>query len=223
MMIGHNRYLYDYWCNSCELKKAEEADERKLLEEQLRIQQQLTERTRHFESEVPPLFRDTPPDKIHPVYLGAVDDWVYSSKGLGFAGSTGTGKTSAIFRLLRREAMAGKRVCFLTATELSELSADANCYTDETKQVQAQKRIKEAKRADMPFLDDLGKGKITERGESTLFDLLDHWYTHQKPVFWTTNSSADGILKKFSRDGRFPLMRRLTETSVIVSDHVHAK
>jgi DNA replication protein DnaC len=209
----------DNWCAACGIIRELNAEQAK--QERLAKEQRLAEEARkvRFESEVPPLFRATPPELIDPILLNAADSWAYSPKGLGFIGETGTGKTSAIVRVLERMSKEGKYICLITATELSELSATANQYDDEKKREKANQRLKHAKSSDIMFLDDLGKGKLTERGESTLFDLVDHRYSHQLPVFWTSNSSSEAMLKKLSPDRGLALVRRLTDTSIIISQY----
>jgi|GEM_PF-1705783 len=203
-------------CNSCQNEKDAKREQERVEEDNRRAEEA---RIKLFESEVPPLFRSTPTELIDPILLNAADSWAYSPKGLGFIGETGTGKTSAIVRVLERMSKEGKSICLITATELSELSATANQYDDEKKREKANQRLKQAKSSDIMFLDDLGKGKLTERGESTLFDLVDHRYSHQLPVFWTSNSSAEAMLKKLSPDRGLALVRRLTDTSIIISQY----
>jgi len=196
------------WENERKIREAEEAQRR--AEEA---------RRKVFESEIPPLYRNTPKDRIEAGLLKSADDWEDSPKGLGMAGETGTGKTSAGARVLARKCKEGKVICFLHATELAELAASANQYEDEMQRARAKKRLNHAKRADITLLDDLGKGKLTERGESTLFEILEYRYSNQLPVFWTANSTAEEMLTKFSKDRGLAIIRRLQATSDIISQY----
>ena len=200
-------------CESCSRKIAEEK-ERQLLEQQRRDEDA---RRKRFESEVPSLYQNTPSDLIDPILLDAVNSWVYSPKGLGMVGETGLGKTSAQVRLQAKQSKKGKSICFLEATELAELASAANQYNDESKKKQAEQRLHKAKTSDITLLDDLGKGKLTERGESSLYELLNYRYSHQLPMFWTSNSTAEEMLKSFSDDRGMAIIRRLTATSVVIS------
>lgn len=180
-----------------------------------------TVRRERFEAEVPPLYRNTPDDLIAPILLEAACNWVYSPKGLGFVGETGWGKTSAIVRILERMSREGKTICFTTSTRLAEDAAAANQYEEgkREKREEAERRLSNCKKADITLIDDLGKSKLTERAESTLYELLEHRYNQQLPVFWTSNSPAAEILKRFSCDRGPAVVRRLTVTSAIISQY----
>ena len=81
----------------------------------------------------------------------------------------------------------------------------------------ATSNLKRAKTSDITILDDLGKGRLTDRGESALYELLEYRYANQLPVFWTCNSSAKELLQKLSQDRGLAIIRRLQETSTINS------
>lgn len=211
----HNPLPLKNYCEPCYGKRAEEM-ERKQIEQQRRDEEA---RRKRFEAEVPSLYQNTPSQLIAPILLEAADSWVYSSKGLGFVGETGWGKTSAQVRILDQQSRAGKSICYLEATELAELASAANQYNDETKKKRAEQQLYKAKSSDVTFLDDLGKGKLTDRGESSLYELLNYRYAHQLPFFWTTNSTAEVMLKSFSSDRGMAIVRRLTATSIIISQY----
>ena len=198
------------WKNEQKIREAEDAKRR---EEEARRER--------FEAEVPPLYRTTPTDRIDPILLKAADTWIYSPKGLGMVGETGQGKTSAIVRTLERQSKQGKSICFTSAVELSERASEANQFEEgkKAKREAAERRLSTFRNSDITFLDDLGKSKLTERGESTLYELLEYRYSRMLPVFWTSNSSAGELLKKFSQDRGLAIIRRLKETSEITSQY----
>lgn len=63
---------------------------------------------------------------------------------------------------------------------------------------------------DVLYIDDLGKGKFTERAQAELFLLLDKRFTSGKPVMITTNLTGDG-LKKVCPERGPALVARLHE------------
>ena len=205
-------------CSEVREREAERAKQERLVKEQ---RQDEEARKARFEAEVPPLYRMTPTDLIDPILLKAADIWIYSPKGLGMVGETGLGKTSSIVRTLERQCREGKSICFTSAVELSEKASEANQYEEgkKAKRESAERRLTACKKSDITFLDDLGKSKLTERGESTLYEVLEYRYSQMLPVFWTSNSSAGELLKKFSPDRGLAIIRRLKETSEITSQY----
>ena len=66
------------------------------------------------------------------------------------------------------------------------------------------------------MIDDLGKGKMTDRAEAELYDLLEFRSSHKLPIIWTSNSDARGLLSMFSADRGDAIIRRLAEFSNII-------
>lgn len=66
------------------------------------------------------------------------------------------------------------------------------------------------------ILDDLGKGKLTERVQAELFGLLDARFSHGRATVITCNLAGDGLLQSFSADFGPPLVRRLREFCVAI-------
>jgi DNA replication protein DnaC len=65
------------------------------------------------------------------------------------------------------------------------------------------------------LLDDLGKNKMTDRAEASLYELLEYRTSHRKPTIWTSNSNAKQLRTMFSVDRAEAIMRRLIEFSDI--------
>jgi DNA replication protein DnaC len=212
------RDLTSTCCPPCQRERDARYERARVEDERRRAEEA---RRKVFEAEVPPLYRTTPTNRIDPILLKAADTWIYSPKGLGMVGETGQGKTSAIVRTLERQCKEGKSICFTSAVELSEKASEANQYEEgkKAKREAAERRLTACKESDITFLDDLGKSKLTERGESTLYEVLEYRYSHMLPVFWTSNSSAGELLKKFSPDRGLAIIRRLKETSEITSQY----
>jgi DNA replication protein DnaC len=66
------------------------------------------------------------------------------------------------------------------------------------------------------LIDDIGKGKMTDRAEMELFDLLETRTSHKLPTIWTANAKGDDLLRMMSEDRGEPIIRRLSEFSEIV-------
>lgn len=164
---------------------------------------------------IPPIYHDTDLTRLPEVLTTPVASWSYQPMGLGFIGTSGAGKTRAAITLLKRMQDAGKDTFFLTAPDLS-LNA-ANQFADSPAiKIIAQSALKLCKSADLLLLDDLGKGRMTDRAEAVLYDLLEYRTSHRLPTLWTSNSDAKGLLSMFSQDRGEAIVRRLAEFSTIV-------
>jgi DNA replication protein DnaC len=57
---------------------------------------------------------------------------------------------------------------------------------------------------------------MTERGETELYDVLEHRTTNLKPTIITTNASGEQLKKMLSDDRRQPILRRIADFSQII-------
>jgi len=110
--------------------------------------------------------------------------------------------------LLERLAEQGKSVSWITSTDLAYQAAD-QFSNDPQEKHEAKDKLKTLRTASVAFIDDLGKGRLTDRLESELFDILDIRTREARPTLWTSNSSGRDLFSMFSPDRAEALMRRI--------------
>ena len=155
----------------------------------------------------PPLFRQTDPARLPQKALAEVLAWKYSPRGLILYGPTGTGKTRAAFLLLHHLALNDNRSAevFLAGDFERAVAVYFGPKGDPDRWLRSLRAV------DVLFLDDLGKGKLTERAEAELFNLIDMRAAHLKPIIATTNFTGLALASRVSPDRGPPLLRRLRE------------
>jgi hypothetical protein len=57
---------------------------------------------------------------------------------------------------------------------------------------------------------------MTERGETELYDVLEHRTTNLKPTIITTNATSIQLGAMLSEDRRQPILRRIKDFSTII-------
>jgi len=155
----------------------------------------------------PPLYRDTDPARLPQNSLNNVLAWQYGVRGLVLHGPTGKGKTRAAFLLLHRLYWQERKIIVaFDATGFShgvakQFGPDGN----------SERWLQKVKVADVVFFDDLGKGKLTERGEAELFGIFEARTANRKPIIVTANSVGDSLAASLRPDTGPPLVRRLRE------------
>ena len=169
---------------------------------------------RMWENICPPLYQNTDVTqlKINPVTLRTIMDWTLGTKGIGLTGSTGSGKTRAMFLLLNQLYTANVPVMATTAKQFEHW-----CHSMFDKDQEARKRLERAKDVCVLFIDDIGKEKYTERVESEFYDLIEHRTSHLKPILWTANATGQQLVKMMGEDRGTPIVRRLREFSEVIS------
>jgi hypothetical protein len=131
------------------------------------------------------------------------------SQGLIVRGKSGHGKTRAVWRLLRRSFVDGKRIRAMASGEFDRQARDAGGKFTLTEFVD---RLIEA---DVLFLDDLGKAPWTPATVGIWFDVLDGRYRHGRPIVVTTNLDGAALVKqlRIGPDIGEPMLRRMRETT----------
>lgn len=140
-------------------------------------------------------------------------DWGTERCGLGIYGSTGLGKTRAMFWILRRLHFAGVSVMALDAVRFARSVGDWNA-SDSTDRREARRLIGRAQNVRVLLLDDLAKERSTPAVASALHDLLEIRTRHFRPILFTTERTGDelaGLLGGQSAAGNFAdgIIRRL--------------
>ena len=170
--------------------------------------EQAAQRKAAFRATLPKAFRDTDRARIPVVLLQPAEDWRYGVQGLAMVGKSGSCKTRAMFLLLERLAASGKSCEWITSTDLAYLSADQFSDDPQGRHV-AKDTLRRLRRAPVMFIDDVGKGKLTDRAEAELFDILDCRTREGLPTMWTSNSGGQDLLDMMSRDRGDALLRRM--------------
>ena len=184
---------YNY-CEPCRpLAQREQQDERR------------KERIAEWPKICPPLYLESDPARLPK--LSAVLAWKYGGRGLLLHGETGKGKTRCAWQLLRRlHVEEGIRPVVFTATSYSvaitkNFNAEGN----------PEKWLERINGAQLVFFDDFGKCRLTERGESELFGIIEERMANQLPIIITTNFVGGSLAGNLRSDIGSAMVRRLRE------------
>ena len=138
--------------------------------------------------------------------LNKVLGWQFGPRGLMIGGPTGQGKTRSLMLLCRRLVIEeGRQVKLFMGNSFARACADMFGEGSSTQW------MKDAIKADVVVLDDLGKFKLTERVESELSGLVEERTSWGRPVLVTLNATGEELKAKLSADRGAPLLRRLRE------------
>lgn len=170
----------------------------------------------------PPAYESTDWDRragtdevpLHPICRTlALHWWVPSqtSTGLGICGSTGQGKSRALWAILRRHHFANYSVSWLNAYDLSRLAAEASSYRPSTTRTDARKRLQHAATVQILALDDLGKEVADKTTAAALHQLIETRCAHLRPILFTTEKPANALAARFGNDYADGIIRRLRE------------
>lgn len=196
--------IYVNFCPDCQAVRDKE-DNRRIAEE---AERRITVRREAWEGEICPLeYRAINPAKLpNPKLLEKVLSWQYGPRGLLLHGDSGRGKTRCAWALLAREHEAGRSVKALDSMAgiryASKFSVSAEAVED---------WIEDLIRAQILFLDDIFKVKLTDSFEGAIFSLVDQRIQKQKPTILTSNDTGDTLESRMSADRAKPLLRRLRE------------
>lgn len=138
--------------------------------------------------------------------------WKYGPKGLIAFGGTGRCKTRFMFRLVRREHFAGRKVVYVRHPEFREKVSRLSFMS----QMDLFRYMADFRAADIVFFDDLGKGRITDASEEALESMIDERTRNEKPIFFTSNEGQDSLAARLSQDRGMPMIRRILDFCEIV-------
>ena len=164
----------------------------------------------------PPLYRDTDPTRLPQPLHDAITSYnPYSARGIGIVGEPGKGKTRAALLILRKFLEAGQFPLAISAARLSRLSADQFSPILSVAQ-EAREKLESARSRSALLIDDIGKGRFTDRAEMEFYDILEHRTSHLLPTIWTANATSKALRSMLSEDRGAAIIRRLSEFGDIV-------
>jgi hypothetical protein len=208
-ILGH-KFHFRYLCPPCDAAKHASDQERK-------ANQKEDELRTAWEAICPPIYRDTDLGRIDPRCAQAALDWDASgSVGVGILGTTGAGKTRALYHAMQRAHRIGRSCAAISHNAFSRAVGIA--FSGEgADRAEARHRLEQLRRAQVVLIDDLGKAPSTERTDAELEDLVEERTANRRPILWTSNGSAGWLAKRLGNDRGEPFVRRLSEFSTIVS------
>ena len=186
--------------------------------EQKQAREKRENREKLFESLCPPLYRKTDVARLpSPAKFAKVLGWNYGRNGLLLVGPTGTGKTRCAWSLIRRLFVEERRqVNYFDGIGWGISVSQAYGQPETT-----ERWLDRICRADVLFLDDLFKAKMTEAQEQALYAVFERRAAWLRPVIATMNSTGEMSLARMTDNGRAdrgePLLRRMREFCEVVN------
>ncbi|HNQ90984.1 MAG TPA: hypothetical protein PKM73_20405 [Verrucomicrobiota bacterium] len=191
------------YCESC-LARHEQAQAREREEREAARLQEAWERL------CPPIYRDTDPLRL-PCSRGVretVLGWHYGPKGLLLHGPTSSGKSRLVYLLLSRlHHIEHRKIAAMTSTTFSHQIA--TLFGEGSGRGEA--FIGRLADIEVLFLDDIGKGRFTDRVEAEFFHVIEQRCANLLPTLLTTNLTGEALRSTWSPDRAQPLVRRLRE------------
>lgn len=139
-------------------------------------------------------------------YVEELDQHIREGLGLVFLGPSGTGKTHLAVAVLKAALNRGYSGLFQNAPELMYRFNATYVLHDETER----DLFNALRDVDVLVIDDLGKGKWTEKVEERVYAIVNARYSELKPIIITTNLDKNG-LRKFVGDA---VMDRIAEACI---------
>ena len=162
---------------------------------------------------IPPLYRDTDPERLPYAERQAVLQWTPGrGRGLWIVGQTRRGKTRTMSLLLQKMIRDGKKV---RAFFHGSFGVDLVEVLRSEKSFRAWKW--EITRADVLAIDDLFADKITERIETAIFEIFDERISFNRPTIVTTQVTKNIAKDRFHSEPRCDaFFARITEFFQVV-------
>lgn len=142
-------------------------------------------------------------------------NWIPGSKGLGFIGPSGKGKTRLLYLALRKAFMEGLWVHATTHLAFRKVAIDAYSAEGESR-YDARAKLDMMSRVDVLLFDDLGKAPSTEGVDSEFEELIERRTSNDRSILWSANASGQWLIERFGPDRGDPIVRRLGEFTTVV-------
>ena len=172
-------------------------------------------RKKRFLALCPPLYQGTDDKLLPPEQYEDIMAWTYGPHGLLLIGPTATGKTRCAWMLMRRLILDGRSVKAFDG--LGWGIAVSKAFGEPAT---AEQWLDSVCRADVLFIDDLFKAKMTEAQEQAALGVFERRTANLKPIIVTMNSTPDMILGRMSEHGREdrgdPMIRRMKEFCQVI-------
>jgi|GEM_PF-3092133 len=137
--------------------------------------------------------RGVPLEKVEQVL-----QWQPGMPGLALVGATRRHKSRLMFLLMKRLLREGHSVRYLNAVHFG----DDIAASYEGGPSAYEEWMRKLERAEVLFLDDLGKEKGTERVALALYRLAEYRNAHQRETFYTSNFARSGLVEKWKLDAQ---------------------
>lgn len=156
-------------------------------------------RVQQWQQRCPELYRDFDPAKCANLAMSdRIANWEPSGGlGLSIVGPSRSGKTRAVFRMLERHFLRGKKIFFCSGVKWTKYSIDAAKGDQE-----AARMIKSAHTADITFIDDFAKNAWTERVETEFWDMMETRAGALKPVILTSTETGEDLMHRMGQASR---------------------
>lgn len=206
----YERVLYDGYepfprqhCDPC----IDAAQEQRKREDEQRAKAEKEQFLREsWERLCPPLYRKTDAARLPQEPLNKMLAWEYGPQGILMHGATGRGKTRAMYLLLRKLHKEGRKIEVIRPGHFAH-----ECMNRFSIDGDGPAWIERLMRVEVLFLDDFGKERFTERGESEMFTLIEGRTAECRPILATMNFGGEALASKLTEDRGEPLVRRLRE------------
>ena len=165
------------------------------------------------ESLIPPLYRETDRGKLEKEHsflqVSEAMAWEQTEKGKGLVlvGQTRAGKTRTLCLLMEKLIYQGKSI---------KAYFHGGFYDELVEVIRSDKTFRKWKaeivKTDILIIDDLFSEKLTERGEASLFEIIDARICYHKPTLLTTQVTRNIAKKRFHSVERYnAFFARITE------------
>jgi|GEM_PF-2313055 len=205
VMLNGQEHFKPRFCTPCseiERKRLEEAN----------AAQELTELKAKWLTICPPAYRETDPNfpmMNRSLLSGLMKYEPTGGRGIGLHGETGLRKTRMMFLIAQKLHFGGHDVFYCSSKRIAGCFAVR--YGKDRASDDARDIIRRCYRAEILFLDDLGKQRFSDAGQSEFFDLVETRTNQLKPILWTANATGDELAGMMSKDRGGPIVRRLED------------
>jgi DNA replication protein DnaC len=163
----------------------------------------------------PALFRSTDPSRLHHKVQEALG-WMptYDKTGLLLHGTTGVGKSRAVWHIINRIWLSGIKRDFSLPIEFVTMRKMEEMIEKSFGEREHSKFIKELSTVELLVIDDLGKEKLTSRMATDLFSIIDERSINQMATIITTNFNGSALVDRFSnadKETGVAIVRRLRD------------
>lgn len=194
------KFLYWTRCGGCsiEVSKREDAKRKRMAAEQMESRWRLV---------CPKQFQMTELSRLPDQEAATkATEWQHGNRGLILNGPTGSGKSRTAWMVIKQCHFAGLHIeCLNSMAGLKYASLFSGSASD------VEQWVGKLINADLLFMDDIFKIKLTDSFESVIFSLVDQRTENGRPIILTANDTGESLTARMSPDRGEPLVRRLRE------------